>query len=352
FELSNACNLECEMCSPVFSSKHNKQGRFRQVYDNRFVDQLTEFIPNIVQARFFGGEPFLINIYFRIWEKIIELNPKCRITLQTNGTILNDKIKDLLNKGKFNIGISIDSLQKERYERIRKGADFEEVMKNIDYFTEYCHKKSSILNFSVCPMTINWEEIPDLVDFCNDRKALIYFNTVFQPEYLSFLSLGSNDLDRIITELKPKKFRTATIFEKKNSKHYFDFVNLLKVWFDKADERERENRHRTEKFKIFMEQVEEISKDELIARMVISLRNAVKGSNYFSKEDKAEISENLVKKMTAFFKSRPDNTEIKMVIYDITTSDKLPVKIVRLSNMDEEELSLKIKQYISRRKPE
>ena len=58
-------------------------GVFENPYDAAFVKQLEEFIPHLEEVKFYGGEPFLIEIYYEIWEKIMELNPKVRISVQT-----------------------------------------------------------------------------------------------------------------------------------------------------------------------------------------------------------------------------------------------------------------------------
>ena len=75
FQLSNTCNLQCVMCNGHLSSsirKHrDKLPPLPQVYDANFVAQLKEFIPHLEHTTFSGGEPFLINIYFDIWDKMI-----------------------------------------------------------------------------------------------------------------------------------------------------------------------------------------------------------------------------------------------------------------------------------------
>ncbi len=59
FELSNTCNLECEMCSGDFSSliRKNREGRsaLENPYDSAFVKQLEEFIPHLEEVKFYGG---------------------------------------------------------------------------------------------------------------------------------------------------------------------------------------------------------------------------------------------------------------------------------------------------------
>ena len=68
FELSNKCNLECAMCSGYFSStiRANREQLppLPMVYDQAFVEQLLPFLPHLTNAKFLGGEPFLVDIYY------------------------------------------------------------------------------------------------------------------------------------------------------------------------------------------------------------------------------------------------------------------------------------------------
>ena len=82
--------------SSLLLKKKCRLPQFPNPYDDDFITQLEEFIPHLEQAFFVGGEPFMIEIYFKIWEKIVETNPSCMISVQTNGTILNQKVKALL----------------------------------------------------------------------------------------------------------------------------------------------------------------------------------------------------------------------------------------------------------------
>lgn len=234
FELSNQCNLECIMCRPEISSSisSNKFGKNISdcFYGNRFMDQLDEYIPHLVNTRFYGGEPFLIPIYYKIWEKIIRQNPKCAISVQTNATILNEKIKDLLEKGNFVIGVSLDSFSKETYKQIRKNADLETVLRNIAYFSDYAQRHNYVFNISVCPMQQNWRELPEMVLKINELKASVFFNTVWKPEKCSLNSLNSTQLEEIIQTLSSYDFPENTEIEKKNKTHFHCFINELKAW--------------------------------------------------------------------------------------------------------------------------
>ncbi|MDZ4846260.1 MAG: radical SAM protein [Chitinophagales bacterium] len=243
FELDNTCNLECVMCSGDYSSliRTNREKRepLKSPYDDNFLEQLKEFIPYLEEVKFYGGEPFLIETYYKIWEMLMKMNPSVRISVQTNATILNNRVKNILAKTNFHIGVSLDSLQKEVYEKIRINANFDRVMENIDFFYKYCKERNTFFGISACMLRDNWKEMPDFIRFCNERSIPVYFHTIFFPLDRSIHSLEINELDEIICHYEnhlsmlPEK----TPIEGKNKNHLNDAVNQVKKWRMLASER-------------------------------------------------------------------------------------------------------------------
>ena len=214
FELDNTCNLKCEMCNAKFSSAHNNGIRVTAPYDSEdFINQLKPFIPHLTETKFLGGEPFLSDIYPKIWETIIEFNPECKIRVQTNGTILNDKIKSILERGNFQIGISIDTLNPAHYEKIRSGAKIEKTLENLEFFNYICQKNNAHASISVCPMKENRFDIPEIVDFCNKKGIYIYFNDVSTENF----SLG---------ELSERELEELSAFYKKNNRKGHNYISI------------------------------------------------------------------------------------------------------------------------------
>ncbi len=234
FELSNRCNLECIMCSEENSSKiaKNKLGQEEKIlpYNDEFVEELREFIPHLKSTKFMGGEPFLIPVYYKIWDLIIELNPACEIVVQTNGTILNDKIKDLLEKGNFSISVSIDSIKKETYEQIRKGAKFEEVMNNLNYFIDFCQQKNRFIGIACCFIQQNWNEIPDFINHFNKLQIPLTFNRVWSPPNCSIWESSYEITSKILEYYKTIKFNPKTQIEHRNTEAFKDLINLVESW--------------------------------------------------------------------------------------------------------------------------
>lgn len=246
FEISNTCNLECVMCLGENSSaiRNNREclPPYKQHYDLEFVEQLKEFIPHIKEARFSGGEPFLIPLYYNIWELIIGLNPSAEITVLTNATVLNDKVKDLLSKRIFRISVSIDSFEKETYEKIRLKADFNTVKNNLEYFYNYSLQQNSIFCLNVCPMPYNYSEIPSIVKHCNEKNIQLVLHTVVFPPAESLWALGSESLKRILKRLENEKIRVRNPNGIKNLATYYDFISQIKGWIEEALLQEQQRR--------------------------------------------------------------------------------------------------------------
>lgn len=234
FELSNTCNLECVMCNGYFSSsiRKNREGLppMKMVFDEAFVEQLNEFIPHLTDAKFLGGEPFLIPIYQKIWEKIIELNPKCTLHITTNATLISDKNWEVLKQLKTVVIVSIDSLNPATYLKIRKGASWENVSDNIQKLHKYTKEKKTDLNFTICPMTINWEEMPEIIQYGITNEIYVYFNTVFFPENLSLMNIDKELAIDIIRNYENFELLGKGFYFEYNKKQLIGLINLIKHW--------------------------------------------------------------------------------------------------------------------------
>ncbi len=242
-ELGNNCNLECIMCKGILSSSV-RQAREKDLelsipYDSQFVEQLEEFIPHLEEVRFNGGEPFLIDIYYAIWAKIIKIKPSIKIVLATNGTILNDRIKNLLKQGNFHINFSFDSLLPERYEYIRKNAKFINTLANLKYYHKFCREQHRVLCLVVNPMRINWQEMPTFIKFANYLNIPIWFNTIVEPADLAVWNLDKEQLAVIYKHLSGYKFENRgkpwNFQQQHNLRIYNNLVEQqLKTWLLKS----------------------------------------------------------------------------------------------------------------------
>ncbi|HPX75218.1 MAG TPA: radical SAM protein [Bacteroidales bacterium] len=245
FKIATECNLECIMCSEYSSSAIRTSLNIEKpklIYNEAFVDSISFFLKHIKEARFSGGEPFLNDIYFLIWKKLIKENPECKIFIQTNGTILNSKIKDLLERGNFYINVSVDALEPTLYSKIRKNADINQTLKNLEYFSDYSRKNQRKFGVTACAMRDNVGEWSNLMNLANKLNADIWFSEVFFPFKNALWLAKSKDLAEL--------FKIAELnFENNNSNvqqncynHIIlkNFIIKLKDLWEQAELRESE----------------------------------------------------------------------------------------------------------------
>lgn len=251
FELSNTCNLECTMCNGFLSSviRSNRENlpALKSPYGDEFVEQLREFIPHLKEARFNGGEPFLIHIYYKIWDLIRELNPECNIVVATNGTTLTPRVKEYLERGNFHINISVDSLDPDLYAGIRINSDLKSVLENVQYFKQYCYERKRTICIMVNPMRQNWHGLADFVNYCNEQHLHLWYNSVIRPYNQAIWNLPAEELKIVYETLSKIKLNenknTPSGMYKYNIGIYDNLVNTqIKTWYEEAVAREARTR--------------------------------------------------------------------------------------------------------------
>ncbi len=238
FEISNQCNLECIMCDGNYSSSirmnREKLPPLQNHYTEDFINIVKEGIPYLKVVRFLGGEPFLITLYIEIIELIIAINPDCKIYIQTNGTILNNRVKKIISHKNIHLSISIDSLQKDLYQTIRKNASYERLMEHVNYFIESQKKYKNTININFCVMTNNWSEVINMLKFCNSNNFTLTYIPVEFPRYLSLRSLNSIALNEVLTYYLQPERQLILKENKLNGEKLTHLINYIKYCIEKV----------------------------------------------------------------------------------------------------------------------
>jgi hypothetical protein len=152
------------------------------------------------------------------------------VWVTTNGTILNNRIIMLLNRIRFNITVSIDSLDKETYEKIRVNSNFERMMDNFKRFLRYTKAISSDFTVNICPMTFNWRSLPDIVKWGCNEGFVVNIIPVRYPENLSLSSFYSNELDEIIDYFRSAEINAVDKSSERNKKNFQDYIGFVEQW--------------------------------------------------------------------------------------------------------------------------
>lgn len=215
FAMSNACNFACTMCNGHYSSlirkKIEKLPPLPMVYDETFFGDLEKYIPHLRQAAFLGGEPFLAKENYRVWDMFIanQMQDRLMIRITTNGSVLNARVEEVLDKLPCHITISIEGVSKDTQDAIRIGSDLEEVLANVKRFHKYTQERGTGMGFAHCLMVQNWHGFGNLLQFAEDLGCNVFVNSVRQPRDHSLYELPVDELRRIVTRMDIERKRLA-----------------------------------------------------------------------------------------------------------------------------------------------
>ena len=149
-ELSSFCNLTCPLCPHSFMKREQSNMDLKLV--RKIANETRGKTEKIVLHNM--GEPLL---YPNLIRAINILSRSAYTILSTNCTLLKGELaKEIANSNLNEIILCLDSMIPERYEKIRKGASYNEVISNILSFVKLRkHKLKVIIQMINIPETID-----------------------------------------------------------------------------------------------------------------------------------------------------------------------------------------------------
>jgi len=177
-EITTYCNLRCSTCKE-FTDQFGSEAEILKHLDFGKFKKIFERLPYLKRVRLNGvGEPLL---HPEFLEMIQFVNSKgIEIEFFSNGTMFREEVsQELIKYGVNTIFFSIDGAERDTFERIRKGAKFDEVMQNIRRFVELKKKSGLETPDAVAITTLskdNISEVPAIVELVHSlglKKMMI-----------------------------------------------------------------------------------------------------------------------------------------------------------------------------------
>ena len=132
---TNICNSACVYCAPAFSSKLAEELNILQVVDHQKITRIKEFLidklKDIETVYLAGGEPMLTKENIWLLTNLYRENPDCKIMINTNLSIINNEIFNLICKFKKVHFVLSGEAVGEQYNYIRYGSDWGTFTKNV-----------------------------------------------------------------------------------------------------------------------------------------------------------------------------------------------------------------------------
>jgi radical SAM protein with 4Fe4S-binding SPASM domain len=120
------------------------------------------------------------------------------IMMNTNGVLLNEKISnDIIDSGLTRLLIGFDGNSKETYEKVRVGANYDQVKANIEKFLSIRKKRNSklpLVRLSFVVTEVNKHEVVDFYEYWKDKVDYVAFQDYIVPpvENPDLLTLENN----------------------------------------------------------------------------------------------------------------------------------------------------------------
>ena len=187
------CNLSCNYCGDKCSSKWARlKGVLVQSGTRPYIEQVCKYLAqhqsSIKQVALVGGEPLLLKEN----ESVIDVTPESAlISLITNLSVElegNHIFERLSNRNKVGWNVSFDNTG-NRFEYVRHGGSWKLIEKNINKIKQCAGHEIGI---HAVYNIYNATRLYEFVDWAKQHRLDITFQSLFQPEFLDPLRLGSD----------------------------------------------------------------------------------------------------------------------------------------------------------------
>lgn len=176
-DITEVCNLGCIHCPhPAFKvSNHYSKQMLDPKLNVRAVNEVRQFGENITKYIRYtsNGEPLVHPKSYEMIQYAVD-NSNTKVTLTTNGTLLNEKkMSKLLDTGLHMIDVSLDAFKNETYKKVRVGGDLDITKKNVLKIIELRNKinSHSKIIVSFVEQKENQNEIGEFKKFWNENGA-------------------------------------------------------------------------------------------------------------------------------------------------------------------------------------
>jgi molybdenum cofactor biosynthesis protein A len=134
--VTDRCNLRCFYCMPEEGIRYLPK---KQLLTFEEIERLIAILASlgISKVRLTGGEPFVRNDLMKLINRISEIPGIQDLHLTTNGVLTAPYVPDLKKLGIASVNLSLDTLDKARFQAITRRDEFEPVMNTLDLLLKH-----------------------------------------------------------------------------------------------------------------------------------------------------------------------------------------------------------------------
>ncbi|MFA7073769.1 MAG: radical SAM protein [Endomicrobiaceae bacterium] len=185
------CNISCIMC---FSKD------IKWELSDKNIKDIYSYMPYLENIVWWGGEPTISEKFYEMIKYALSYK-HIKHTVITNGQYLPQKFIDLVINNSIEVAFSIDSVDKNKYEKIRVGASFEKLIGNIEKLRPLADKKLLKINSVIADY--NSKEINQILRFAKKMNfRTVSFIPMISKDIKDNMLKSADDLNKIDKALR------------------------------------------------------------------------------------------------------------------------------------------------------
>ena len=222
FAVNEYCNLRCIYCMPEEGVPF--QSGDRLLYKNE-ICKIIKIMSNlgVSKIRFTGGEPLIRKDLLDLIQFTSQKTDISSIHLTTNGVLLSKYIKQLVKLGLDGVNISLDTLDKEKFQKITRREGLDKVLEGLHLAIQSGIK--SIKVNVVAMKDFNNNEILDFVELTKFNDITIRFIELMPFDSHQIWKTGKfYRAEQIVNDLK-SNYDTLEPVTGSSTEHYIFKIN-------------------------------------------------------------------------------------------------------------------------------
>lgn len=204
--VTDRCNLRCIYCMPENGVKLVERSQILREEEiiriSRVMAQL-----GITRIKLTGGEPLVHVRMPELVRQIKEIPGMKKVTLTTNGTLLKEQMKDLAEAGLDAVNISLDTLNRDCFQKITRRDLLNEALEGIQEALRY---PGISVKINCVPLGIEGQDLCEIAELARKYPVHVRFIEMMPIGCgMEFKGMSEKEL----TELLEKRFGALTLYQ-------------------------------------------------------------------------------------------------------------------------------------------
>lgn len=232
-DITNVCNFKCPHCpQPIMASHPNYRASYMD-YEAyiKIIDEIAD--KEVKFIRFTGdGEPMLHKRFMDMVD-LAKQKTKIPLVLTTNGSLLNPvRAGQLLDLGLDVIDVSLDAFTKEKYNVVRKGGNYHEVLGNLHQLLALRARKKSKTRVMVNMIRQNLVA-DEVEDFQKYWEPLVDF-VIIRNLHTATKQVNQIEVDKKMQRDQPERHPCAHLWKRLTIDFSFNVKFCAHDWYDET----------------------------------------------------------------------------------------------------------------------